>query len=75
MSDGRQTVAGAYAKIEGHEELCAERYAVIAQTLGDLKADARDQHKLLWSILLSVAGAMAATLGTIVLKAANLIGG
>lgn len=22
----RQTVAGAYAKIDGHEELCAERY-------------------------------------------------
>jgi len=74
VSDGRQTVAGAYAKIEGHEELCAERYAEIGQTLGDLKADARDQHKLLWSILLSVAGAMAATLGTIVLKAVKLLG-
>lgn len=23
---GDQTVAGAYAKIEGHEQLCAERY-------------------------------------------------
>lgn len=74
MSDARQTVAGAYAKIEGHEELCAERYAVIAQTLDDLKGDSREQHKLLWSILLSVAGFMAVTLVAIVLNAVKLLG-
>jgi hypothetical protein len=67
-------VAGAYAKIEGHEELCAERYAVIASTLGELKGDAREHHKLLWSILLSFAGFMAVTLVTILLNAAKLIG-
>lgn len=29
MAEERQTVSGAYAKIEGHEELCSERYANI----------------------------------------------
>lgn len=32
--DGRQTVAGAYAKIDAHEELCAERYRGINEKLG-----------------------------------------
>jgi hypothetical protein len=67
-------LAGAYAKIEGHEELCAERYAVIAQTLGELKGDAREQHKSLWSILLAVAGFMAVTMVAIVLNAVKLLG-
>lgn len=34
----RQTVAGAYAKIEGHEELCAERYTNIREDISDIKA-------------------------------------
>jgi hypothetical protein len=33
---GQQTVAGAYAKIEGHEELCAERYKTINDKLETL---------------------------------------
>lgn len=36
MSD-RQTVSGAYAKIEGHEELCAERYKNIHSSITDIK--------------------------------------
>ena len=38
MAEGKQTVAGAYAKIDAHEDLCAERYRVINQTLTDMKA-------------------------------------
>lgn len=34
MSEGRQTVAGAYQAIEAHEKLCAERYRGINQKLG-----------------------------------------
>jgi hypothetical protein len=33
----KQTVAGAYAKIEAHEDLCAERYKNIHDSMGDLK--------------------------------------
>lgn len=36
-SEQRQTVAGAYAKIEAHEDICALRYNQINQTLADLK--------------------------------------
>lgn len=74
MTEARQTVAGAYAKIESHEDLCALRYAEIAETLRALKDDAKEQHKLLWSILLSVAGFMAVTLVAIVLNALHLVG-
>jgi hypothetical protein len=44
MSDGhneRQTVAGAFAKIEAHEEICAIRYKQIFDTLGELKTIAK----------------------------------
>ena len=74
MSDARQTVAGAYAKIISHEDLCALRYAEIAEKLGDLKTDAKSQHTLLWSILLSFAGFMAVTLVAIVLNSLKLVG-
>ena len=36
MADGRQTVAGAYARIDAHEDLCAERYGNIHRALADL---------------------------------------
>lgn len=35
MTD-RKTVAGAYAKIDKHEDECAIRYGHISETLGDL---------------------------------------
>ena len=38
MSEERQTVAGAFAKIESHEELCAERYRNIHGAINDIKA-------------------------------------
>jgi hypothetical protein len=37
ISEDRQTVSGAFAKIESHEELCAERYATIHSAIGDIK--------------------------------------
>ena len=55
-----------------HEELCAERYQTIAAALKDLKDDSKDQHKLLWGVLLAVAGVSVTVLVAIVLKAANL---
>lgn len=58
----RQTVAGAYQKIESHEELCAERYASIHEKLTDFKGTL---NKIVWgviSILLSVVGFMAVQL-------------
>ena len=67
-----KTVAGAYAKIESHEEICALRYTQIFETLGELKANAANQSKLLWGVLLSVAGFVAVTLVAIVLHALKL---
>lgn len=34
MSEGRQTVAGAYAAIDKHEAVCAERYDTINSKIG-----------------------------------------
>lgn len=72
MSD-RQTVAGAFAKIESHEDLCAERYAGIHSTLGELKAAAEKQSTLLWGIVLSVAGSAVLLLVGIVTHALKLV--
>jgi hypothetical protein len=44
----RQTVASAHAKIDAHEDLCAERYKNINDNIKDLK----DGQK--WAIRLSV---------------------
>lgn len=55
-----------------HEELCAERYQTIAAALKDLKDDSKDKTKLLWGVLLSVAGASLLALLAIFLKAADL---
>ena len=68
----RQTVAGAYAKIEGHEDVCAERYSNINTTLGELKSAAVRQSALLWGIVLSVGGAAILFLVGIVLHALHL---
>lgn len=70
MSD--QTVAGAYAKIDNHEEVCAERYARIFETLGDLKAKGENHSRLLWGLLLSVAGFTVVTLIAVMLHALKL---
>lgn len=54
-----KTVAGAYAKIESHEELCAERYAGIHSSLSDLKGVAKAQANVQWGVLLALLGFMA----------------
>jgi hypothetical protein len=71
MSD-RRTTAGAYAKIEAHEDLCAERYRAINETLGELREAAGKQSALLWGIVLSVAGSALLFLVGIVLHALQL---
>jgi predicted negative regulator of RcsB-dependent stress response len=61
MSD-RQTVAGAYAKIEAHEDLCAERYSNIHDKLGELRDDAKNTGRLVVGVLLALLGWMAVQL-------------
>lgn len=55
----KQTVAGAYAKIDAHEELCAERYKAIHGAIGDLKLGARWIIGLLSTVALSLIGWLA----------------
>lgn len=54
----RRTVEGAYDKLEAHEDLCAERYRAIHETLGDMKSDAKTQNRLIVGVLLALVGWM-----------------
>jgi hypothetical protein len=65
VSGERRTVEGAYRKIESHEEICAIRYEGINASLVKLE-------KLIWSVLLSIAGFLAVTLVAVVLHALKL---
>lgn len=47
----RQTVAGAYAKIDSHEEICAVRYEGINNTLRELRF-------AVWAVLFGLVGWM-----------------
>lgn len=59
MSGEKQTVAGAYGKIEAHEELCAERYKNIHGRLNDVRSK-QDRHELaMWALVVSVLGFLA----------------
>lgn len=67
----RQTVAGAYAKIEGHEDLCAERYRNIDNTLAGFKVTLESSHRragrielAAWSLLVG----LVMMLGGVVIK-------
>ncbi len=51
-----KTVAGAYAKIEAHEELCAERYQDIRNDINDLKGIVEDAGKMLAGVALALIG-------------------
>lgn len=58
----RATAAGAMAhadkahdKIKSHEDLCAERYERIHETLTELKAGANAQNRLQWGVLIAIA--------------------
>lgn len=50
VGEGRQTVAGAYDKIEAHEDLCAERYTNIHAAIADLKADSKAGRNALYGM-------------------------
>ena len=39
MTAGKQTVAGAYAKIESHERECTLRYEALGGAIGDVKGE------------------------------------
>ena len=39
MTAGKQTVAGAYAKIESHERECALRYQALGDAIGGVKGE------------------------------------
>ena len=54
MSDPRQTVAGAFQKIEAHEDLCAARYEAINDTLKELKGSAKQHERAAWGIVLAL---------------------
>jgi len=55
----KQTVAGAFAKIQGHEELCAERYNNIHNALGDIRAEQRMVRNAAFGLLAALIGWMA----------------
>lgn len=59
MTDNRQSVAGAYAKIEAHEDQCAIRYDGIKDTLTEVKTDIRLMMKGLAAVLIAVLGWLA----------------
>ena len=46
MSDPR-TIAAAFARSAAHEELCAERYAAIRETITELKGAVHSAGKML----------------------------
>lgn len=56
MSDARQTVAGAYAEIEKHEAVCAERYGNIHTAIGDLKAELKWITRGVVAVLIAISG-------------------
>lgn len=52
----RKTVAGAYAKLEGHERECALRYEALGQGISEVKAT------LKW-VLVTAAGVLISLVG------------
>ncbi len=53
MSEPR-TVAAALARIAAHEELCAERYGAIRETIAELKGAAHSAGKMLAGLALAL---------------------
>lgn len=47
-------MSGAYAKIEAHEDLCAERYQNIRDDIGDLKEIMKTAGKALIGLVLAL---------------------
>lgn len=59
MAEERQTVAGAYAKIEAHEDLCAERYKNIHDAIAGLKDGQKSATRAVWGVVLALIGWLA----------------
>jgi hypothetical protein len=53
MSEPR-TVAAAMARIAAHEELCAERYGAIRETIAELKGAVHSAGKMLAGLALAL---------------------
>jgi hypothetical protein len=53
MSEPR-TVAAALARIAAHEELCAERYGAIRETIAELKGAVHSAGKMLAGLALAL---------------------
>lgn len=71
-SDAMARAESAHAALTAHEDICAVRYGQISDILVELKSDIKDQHKLLWGVLLTVCGFLAVTMVAIVLRAIHL---
>lgn len=71
-SDAMARADSAHAALTAHEDLCAQRYGSISDTLVELRSDLKDQQKLLWTMLMAVCGATMVVLVGIVLKAVHL---
>lgn len=54
MSAERQTVAGAYQKIESHEDLCALRYGTIETKLSSLESSAKQHERAAWGVVMAL---------------------
>lgn len=54
MSSESKTVAGAYDKIEAHEDLCAVRYGQINSTLTELKAGQQAHQRAAWAVVMAL---------------------
>lgn len=52
----KQTVAGAFQKIEAHEDLCAERYKNIHGRIDDVKKGQDHHTAAVWALVVAVAG-------------------
>lgn len=55
----RQTVAGAYAKIDAHEDICAVRYKAIEDGLSDVKSEVKRHGAAAWVIAVALLGWLA----------------
>lgn len=62
VAEGARTLAGAYAKIEAHEDLCAERYGNIHTAIADLKRGNRWVISLVVGLVVGLVGWMAVQL-------------
>lgn len=71
-ADAMVRADAAHAKLDAHEDLCAQRYGTISDILVEVKSDLKDQRKLMWGVILSVAGTAILALLGILLKSGHL---